>query len=512
MGKNAGKILPLAALALVLASAVAFGPGLARQFAYAAAQGTNRADREELAKLSQREQLSRLFRAVARTVKPAVVVVRVETKVRMPQMPRLDFDDFLRPFGDEDGPQWRSRVPRRGQPEDQQRYYMRQGLGCGVVVDAEKGYVLTNNHVVAGADKVRILVHDGREFTTEWIRRDRDTDLAVVKIKDPKGLIAAPLGDSDAVEVGDWVLAIGAPERLPQTVTAGIISAKGRSFRPGVIGEASYQDYLQTDAAINKGNSGGPLVNMRGEVIGINTAIISRTGVNEGIGLAIPSKMARNVMTQLVDRGQVVRGYLGVLPQDVDDDLAADLKLPHANGALVARVEKDTPADKAGLKEEDFIVAVGGKPIEDANGLRHGVADLPPGKEVELTVHRDGKKIAVTVKLGTRPADLARGGEDSEEPSRPKRYGLEVRTLTAEMAQRLGYDEATRGVLITEVEPDSDAAEEGLRTGMIIDRVGRTKVTTAEEFAAAAAGKKNIRVRVVMPRGGGQRYIVLSPK
>lgn len=514
--KHTGKMLPFAAAALILAFAMLFGPALVQQLAYASARGTNQADREELVKLSQREQLSRLFRAVAATVKPAVVVVRVETEVEMPRMPRFDMEDFFRRFSGEDFSD-RSQVPRREgqrQPREGQRqprerrYFVRRGLGSGVIVDAEKGYVLTNSHVVFGADKIKLITHDGQQFATEWVRTDAATDLAVVKIKDPKGLIGVALGDSGGMEVGDWVLAIGAPEGLPQTVTAGIISAKGRAT-----GRRVYEDLLQTDAAINKGNSGGPLVNMRGEVIGINTAIISRTGVNEGIGLAIPSNMAGNVMRQLIDKGKVVRGYLGVLPQDVDEDLAEDLKLPNVKGALVARVEKGAPADKAGLAEEDFIVALDGKPIEDATDLRHRIADLRPGAEVELTIYRSARKKTVTVKLATRPAYLAEGVQERKGRSRPKRYGLEVETLTERLAERYGFDKDTKGVLIADVEPDSDAAEEGLRPGMVIDKVGGKKVTTAEEFARAAADKENIRVRVLIAGPvRGQRIVMLSPK
>ena len=506
MSKPAGRILPLAATAAALAFAVAFGPALVQQFAYAAARGTHEADREELVKLSQREQISRLFRAVAKAVKPAVVVVRLEKKV---PISRFEMGDFFRDFLDE-APFGRRRrlVPRREEEPPAPQYRMQRSLGSGVIVNAEKGYVLTNDHVVVGADNIKILTHDGQEFDSEWVRRDPDTDLAVVKLKGPKGLISAPLGDSDAVEVGDWVLAIGAPEGLPQTVTAGIISAKGR-----MTGSRAYEDFLQTDAAINKGNSGGPLVNMRGEVIGVNSNIISRTGVNEGIGLSIPANMAKNVMTQLVDKGEVVRGYLGVLPQAVDEDLAEDLGLPGTQGALVARVEKGDPADKADIREEDFIVKVGGEDIEDHNDLRHRIAGHKPGEKVEIVLYRDGKKQTVTVELGARPAGLARSAEERTEPSRPQRYGLEVQTLTEELAERLRYDKATRGVLVREVEPDSDAAEEGLRPGMVIDTVGDKKVTTAEEFARAVAGQEKIRVRVLFPGAArAQRYVMLTPK
>jgi serine protease Do len=395
---------------------------------------------------------------------------------------------------------------------------MQRGLGSGVVVDAEKGYVVTNYHVVRGADQVELVAHDGREFAAEWIRTDRQTDLAVIKVKGAKGLIDVPLGDSDKAEVGDWVLAVGAPAGLPQTVTAGIISAKGRSFGGRLIGPSGYEDFIQTDAAINRGNSGGPLVNLRGEVIGINNAIItaSRVSGNEGIALAIPSNMVKDVMRQLIDKGKVVRGYLGVMIQDVNDELAESFKLPHSKGALVTNVLKGSPAAEAGVKEDDFIVAVNGKPVKGVNELRNEVAQIAPGKEVELELYRGGEKTAVKVKIGTLPEDVvaAPGGE---EPSRPKRYGLEVETLTKELAERRGYDEDTRGVLVTDVESDSDAAEKGVRPGMVIDSVNGERVTTAAEFerrVAAAAGKK-VRIRALQPGGRGRelrRYYVISPK
>jgi len=504
--KHVSRILPLIVVVLVLAGALAIGPSVVERFAFAATKGAHEADREELARLSQREQLSKLFRTVARVVSPAVVEVRVEERVRMRER---DLEDFFRrffregPFDDlRPGPM----TPQRERP--QQRFYTRRKLGSGVIVDAEAGYVLTNYHVVLGADKVKIVTHDDREFVAEWIRKDIDTDLAVLKIKDPEGLVGAPLGDSDAMEVGDWVLAIGSPEGLQQTVTAGIISAKGRITR-----QRAYENFLQTDAAINHGNSGGPLVNMRGQVIGINTAIVSRTGVNEGIGLAIPAKMAKNVMRQLIERGEVVRGYLGVYIRDLDQELAESFGLDSPNGALVVRLIEGGPAIKAGILEEDIILAIDGEPVKDVNELRHRVADMKPGKEVAVTVYRNGQKKTVKVKIATRSSELARAGEAPPGQERPKRYGLEVQTLTDELARRYGYDEGTKGVLITDVDPDSDAADEGVMPGMVITRVGRKDVATAKDFAraVAAAGGKKIRLRLLGP-DGLPRYVVLSQK
>jgi len=276
------KAMRLLVLAVVVVAAVVAGPMLVERIAYAAEKGSNQAVREELRQLSEREQISRLFRTVAKAVKPAVVEVHVRKREAAPS---IDMDEFLRRFFGEQVP------PRDSRPE-RERYRILRGLGSGVIVDAKNGYILTNHHVVAEADEVDVVLADGKKLDAEIVGGDWQTDLAVVKVESD-GLIDAPLGDSDKMEVGDWVLAIGSPEKLPQTVTAGIISAKGRKT-----GGRPYENFLQTDAAINHGNSGGPLVNMRGEVIGINAAIVSRTGVNEGIGLAIPSNMAVDLQRQ----------------------------------------------------------------------------------------------------------------------------------------------------------------------------------------------------------------------
>ena len=497
-------LFPLA-VAVAIATSLVFGTMAIEQWSYAAQRGANRADREMLPELSQREQLSKLFRVVAKTVKPAVVEVRVKKKVSMPDVGR-DMEGFKwrRPRDDE-SPFARPPAPRRGdRPE---RYFFQRGLGSGVIVDAKKGYVLTNYHVVRGADEVEIVLHDERKFDAEWVRSDADTDLAVVKIKGD-GFIDAPLGDSDKVEVGDWVLAIGAPERLPQTVTAGIISAKGRTMR-----SVRYENFLQTDAAINHGNSGGPLVNMLGEVIGINAAIVSRTGVNEGIGLAIPSNMARNIMRQLIAKGRVVRGYLGVNIQDVDEELAKSFNLPGPRGALVTKVIPDTPAAGGGIKEEDFITAINGKAVKDVDGLRHLVAGLVPGDKTEVTVYREGDKETLTVTIGELPTDLAAVGRTPPAKTSPGQYGLEVRTLTKALAQRAGFEKDVEGVLVTDVAGDSDAAEKGVARGMVIDRIGDKEVRSAEDFAklAAAAEGKPLRLRVAT-RQGVRKYIVVALK
>ena len=497
---------PFVMVAILLGVGIVTGPFVAREVAYAVAVGQGEADRAKLAELSKHDQLSELFRTVARAVTPAVVEVHVKKRVKVPAVPGpfMD-DDFLRRFfGDRDP------LRRQPGPAPKEREFFSRGLGSGVVVDRANGYILTNHHVVGGADEVEVVLADKRRIDATWIRSDPQTDVAVIKVA-PQRLLDAPLGDSDKMDVGDWVLAIGAPEALSQTVTAGIISAKGRTTDPGM-----YQNFLQTDAAINQGNSGGPLVNMRGEVIGINTAIISRTGVNEGLGLAIPSNMARRVMQQLIDKGKVVRGFLGVSIQNVDEKLAKSFKLPHAKGALVAQVMKDTPAEKAGIKAEDFIVSVDGKPVADVNELRNLVAGVEPGRTVDVELYRDGKKETVKVKVEVQPADmLAAVGPGREgQGVQAEAFGLKVETLTDEMAEKLGYKKATRGVLVTDVKSGSDAAEQGIRPGMLIIGVQGKDVKTAEEFTRAVGEKEareGIRLRVTDNRGG-QRFVFITPQ
>ncbi|MHC4716312.1 MAG: Do family serine endopeptidase [Planctomycetota bacterium] len=491
-------------VAVIAAGAVALAPMAAERIAYAAEKGTNAAVREELRELSQREQISKLFRTVAKAVKPAVVEVRVKKRVATRQ-PELE-EFFRRFFGDPmpRGPRV-PRVPRGTQPE---RFRFLRGLGSGVIVDAEKGYVLTNHHVVVEADDVEVVLADGRKLDAKIVGGDWQTDVAVVKVE-TDGLIDAPLGDSDKMEVGDWVLAIGSPEGLPQTVTAGIISAKGRKT-----GGRPYENFLQTDAAINHGNSGGPLVNMRGEVIGINSAIVSRTGVNEGIGLSIPSNMARHVMKELISSGKVVRGYLGVKFMDVDAEVAEHLDLPHTNGVLVMRVMEGSPADEAGMKEDDFITHIAGKEIKDGDELRNRIARVKPGEKIELTVRREGKEEKLPVTIGQQPADMFSRFERRPMRSLPKRYGLTVESLTPELARRHGYEEDVRGVLVTEVAPDSDAWEKGVRPGMVIDRVGRKQVRSPADFAAAVRDtekSKGLRLRV-LTRRGVLRYVIVKAK
>ncbi|HUS47914.1 MAG TPA: Do family serine endopeptidase [Phycisphaerae bacterium] len=497
--------IPVAVLLAVVAAGVLYAPTLADRIAYGLATGENRAVRADLAELSKHDQMSVLFRAVAKSVQPAVVVVKVKTRVKI-EDPFNGLDDFFKRF-EEDMP---GRMPRfrRAPRQSEPREFFAHGIGSGVIVDAANGYVLTNWHVVRNADEVEVMLADERTLDAEWVRTDRQTDLAIIKIK-PNHLIDAPLGDSDKMEVGDCVLAIGAPRGLPKTVTAGIISAKGR-----VASRGGYQSFLQTDAAINKGNSGGPLVNMRGEVIGINTAIVSSIGGNEGIGLAIPSNMVKDIMTQLVEKGAVTRGFLGVSIQDVDEKLAKSFDLPHSRGALVSMVAAGSPAAKAGIRPGDFIVSVNGERTGSVNELRNEVASIRPGSKVKLELYRKGEKITVEVKVEAQPADVATAfGHGEPAPATTEKFGLTVATMDDELARKYGYKKSPRGVVITDVVPTSDAAEQDLREGMVILQVGGKDVQTAEDFdRAVSANRAASGVRLlVTDAAGGRRFVFIAP-
>ncbi len=501
---NVTKLTVLSVVITALLLATIFGTGAIEQIAYAVSSGQNQALREHIRRLSEKDRTSELFRAVAKAMKPSVVVVHVRKKVSIGARPGME--DFFDRFG--------GRIPGfpgmpgPGDNDRQPREYFQRGLGSGVIVDAEKGYILTNWHVVADADEVEVKFDDGRSLDAEWVRTDRQTDLAIIKVASER-LIAAPLGDSDTVEVGDRVLAIGSPEGLAQTVTAGIISAKGRTT-----GRAGYENFLQTDAAINHGNSGGPLVNMRGEVIGINTAIISRTGVNEGIGLAIPSNMARTIMDQLIERGHVVRGYLGVQIQEVNDELAESFDLPDMDGALVSDVFPDTPAEKAGLQAGDFIVAVDGKKVRNVNELRNRVAAIEPGTKVDMDVYREGSKKTLPVTIARQPEGF--GGPPTrrtDEPEAIEELGIEVSPVTPKLAQQFGLDEDAQGVILSEVDPTSNAAKAGLRPGMLVTKVQDQPVTDvagfhAEVTKARQAGRQG--VRLLVKTATGQRFVYLQ--
>ena len=382
-----GAIFTLFIILFVIAVILFYIPYMVENFNYHRTSGELRAYKENLAALQKGDTLSPLFHSISAMIRPAVVVVQVSEKIEVQPQSGSDENDFLRRFfGGQD----------ESVPNTSPEYLYKEGLGSGIIIDANEGYILTNWHVVHGADTVNVTLADGRSYSTQWVRADSKSDLAVIKI-DAQDLISAQLGDSSEMQTGDLVLAIGAPEGLPHTVTSGIISAKGRTANDG------YETFLQTDAAINPGNSGGPLVNMLGQVIGVNTAIVSAVGANEGIGLSIPSNTAKIVMTQLIEKGKVTRGYLGVEIEDVNDTMAEKLSLPDTKGALIVKVAPDSPAQTAGLKPDDFIISVNGKQVSNTFDLLKNITSIEPGHDAVIEFYRAGKKETITVQISTLP-------------------------------------------------------------------------------------------------------------
>jgi serine protease Do len=383
-----------------------------------------------------------------------------------------------------------------------QREYKQHGLGSGVIVSAD-GYILTNNHVVGNAEEIHVTLQDRREFTAKVIGKDAKTDLGLIKIDTKDALPVAPLGDSRTTDVGDWVIAIGNPFNVGMTVTAGIVSAKGR-----ILG-GDYDDFIQTDASINPGNSGGPLINTKGEVIGINTAIYSRTGANNGIGFAIPIDMARNVMDQLKAHGRVVRGWLGVEIQEVTPDLAQSFGLPKPEGALVASADKDGPAGKGGIERGDIVLSFNGHPVDDEHELPALVAQTPINQKVPVEVVRNGKHMTIDVTIGERKEPQVASAK-AETPG--GNWGMQVGDITPEIAQQF-HLEGTKGVVIQKVAPDSPSAEAGLQPGDVVMEVNHDKVATVSDFVAKAkdaqANKKP--ALLLVQRGGATLYTVIKP-
>ncbi|MGE0760204.1 MAG: DegQ family serine endoprotease [Pirellulaceae bacterium] len=458
--------------------------------------------------LNQIDALSDAFNTVADAMKPSVVSVSTRKVLRAPRMQqrrrsmqqlppgipdefrRFFEDDMLDRFGD---------IPSA--PQEQ------EGLGSGVIV-SEDGYVLTNNHVVSGADEVTVTLYDDREVTAKIVGTDPSTDLAVLKI-DVSGLTPAKLGNSDETKVGQWVLAIGSPFGLQQTVTAGIISAKSRVT--GIIGQGGYEDFLQTDAAINPGNSGGPLVNLRGEVIGINTAIFSRGGTgNVGIGFAIPSQLAKNISQSIIKTGTVVRGWLGAAIQPLNADLAQSFGYKGSRGVLLASIVPDSPAEKAGLKEGDIVTKLNGNQVTTPSALSLGVASLAPDSQAKLNVFREGKEREVSFTVGERKSeDVAALSSTAGESTGADKLGLSVESLTPAVAEELGY-QGRQGVVVLQVEAGSLADRAQLERGDIIVSISGQPVDGLREFRniiSRADLKEGVRMQVV--REGSKRYVFL---
>jgi Do/DeqQ family serine protease len=430
---------------------------------------------------------------VVDAVAPAVVTIRVEKHASVKQT-QLPDDDPFRFFG------------REFQGPRQQRSPRQSGLGSGVVTTAD-GYILTNNHVIDGADQVRVELADKRVFDAKVIGTDSASDLAVLKV-DTTGLATIAIGDSNRVRVGDVVLAVGNPLGIGQTVTMGIISAKGRATG---VGDGGYEDFLQTDAPINQGNSGGALVNLNGELVGINSQILSQSGGNIGLGFAIPSNMAREVMTQLKTDGRVQRGKLGVTIQGVTADLASSLKLADTSGALVSGVQPGSAAANAGIEQGDVITAVNGEKLSDSNALRNRIAATKPGSTVSLQVVRNGKTETLRATVGAlEPADAknARDDEDSERGGFGP-TGMAVEALTPQVARELGLTGRQEGVLVRDLDPDGTAAAAGLQPGDVIRQVNRQAVKTPAELKSAIAASGERPALLLVTRKNADIFLAL---
>ena len=485
------RVTLLVGVLVLIVAAVAFSLGVV-------VASNPSAETEELPVVNQPTPLTELeqspFVAIARRVMPAVVNISAERVVRT-----RGWFPFGSPF--EDDPFFREFF--RGFPRMERKS---ESLGSGLVMD-KRGYILTNNHVVSGAEEIEVRLSDETAYQGDRVKvvgADRRTDVAILKVEADHPLPEASLGNSDGVEVGEWVMAIGNPWGLDRTVTVGVISAKGRSGLSLAEGP-TYQDFIQTDASINPGNSGGPLVNIRGEVIGINSAITSPSGGNVGIGFAIPINMAKRIADQLISEGKIVRGYLGILPQEVSSDLAEALGLQSTEGVLVAKVEENTPAHEAGLKVEDVIVEFDGKKVATVQKFRIVVAETPPGKRVKIVVMRDGKRRSLKAKIGEFPAERGLETEGGW-------LGMRVVSLDSQEARRYKVEE-DEGVLVAEVEPGSPADHVGIRKGDVIRKIGELAIgdLAGYERAAGRYGSSKKSILLQLRRGDSVLFLGVRP-
>ncbi|MGR3178167.1 MAG: Do family serine endopeptidase [Candidatus Anammoxibacter sp.] len=480
-----------------------------------AGSGSDKEDRnkmlEEIESLQESaHSLEKILELVSEVIKPSVVSVISVKVIKHPSIPfSRGGNQYGNPFGNKKqfrgskdffGGRFSDKYFRDSYPD---RKFKQQGLGSGIIVNKE-GYILTNNHVVNGADEIKVVLGDKREFEAKIIGTDPQSDLAVIKIEG-SDLPAAQLGDSDALRVGNWAITIGNPFGFTQTVSVGIISAMGRAH----IGIARYENMIQTDAAINPGNSGGPLVNIKGEVIGINTAIYTNTGSYQGIGFAIPINMARVIMKSIIETGRVVRGWLGVVVQDLTPALIKQFEVKVNEGGLVSNVEKNSPASNAGMETGDIIIKYEGKKVKDVNLLMNIVAQTEIGKEVKLIVLRDGKEKSLKIKIQEQPSGLFAVSGSSPAV---KDLGLTVQNLTDELARSLGVEESN-GVVVTEVVPGSPAANTDIKQSDLIKQVSRKPVNNVEEFRQAIrSARGDNEILFLAKRGDYTRYVILKIK
>lgn len=457
------------------------------------------------------------FADMAAALLPSVVNISSTTTITAKNAPEMEipqfppgspFEEFFKDFMEQQ---------QQGEGDSPRRPRHASSLGSGYIIDAKEGYIVTNNHVIADADEVTVILQDDTNLKAKIVGKDEKTDVALLKV-DPTGhnLKAVPWGNSDDMRVGDWILAIGNPYGLGGTVTQGIISARARDINAG-----PYDDYLQTDASINRGNSGGPMFNMKGEVVGINSAIFSPSGGSIGIGFAIPSNLAKSIVDQLIEFGRTKRGWLGVRIQAVTEDIAESLNFGAPRGALISAVTPEGPAEKAGLKQGDIVTAFDGKPVEDMKRLPRIVAETPVGKEATVTVWREGKTVDLKVKVGELEqaeeegklsAGPGRGNAPDQPESTEEAEGLKLTTLSKPLRAQYEVDDKTEGVLITGVDEDSQAAESDIREGDVIVKANQKDIKTPAEFkaqvdASRKAGKKS--VFLLIERKGDLRFVAL---
>jgi len=492
--KITGSSFSFRGVVLVAVASIVVGLGISGSFDWlASSRAVNKMGDAETSDVRTTGRLPD-FVVLSKKMKPLVVNIST-TQVSEARGPH----EFGNPFGEDDpfNEFWRrffgGPIPRGPQRQ--------RSLGSGFIIDRD-GSILTNNHVVENAQKIMVRLADEQEYEAKVIGRDSKTDIAVIKIESKKTLPAASFGDSDRLEVGEWVVALGNPFGLDSTVTSGIVSAKGRH-----IGQGPYDNFIQTDASINPGNSGGPLINLRGEVIGINTAIFSRTGGNIGIGFAIPINLVKELLPQLRGKGKVTRGYLGVLIQKVTPEIAESLGMDRARGALVANVSKDGPADKAGVKVGDVIVEFDGTEVKDSSDLPLIVARTPVEKKVKLKVLRDKREVSLNAAVGElRDEEVVASVPEKGE------LGLTVQKLTPQIAESLGLDK-TEGVVVTAVEGGSSAEEGGIRRGDVIVEINRKPVRSVEDYKKAVAGtRKGKGVLFLVRRGDSTLFLALKPE